>query len=111
MEQWKDEKEALLRRNQQLELKLESLTSELEGMRTRCRQEAQIRGVQSRVFEGIENDTWMSGDDSTVWAEIDKHRRLIKQWARGNASDDMNTARAISEEDKRRLIATLRNIV
>jgi len=80
--------------------KISTLESHLEIARTKLvDQEKKLRQAQARMFKNMDGDTWTSGDDSTVRAEIEKMHARIKDWAKKYALDQMSDMATLKPEE------------
>ena len=76
-----------------LETELEIMRKDVQG------QESQIRKLQEKAFEHMDEDTWITGDDNTICNELVNLRDRIKNWARKYATGDMSSTSKLGPED------------
>ncbi|KAK4252160.1 hypothetical protein C7999DRAFT_10405 [Corynascus novoguineensis] len=74
-------------------------------------QEVRIRQVQALVFEGIGSESWATGDDSTVRADLENLHGRLKCWAKKHAIEDMSQVRELAPEEYGPLIQVLAQVV
>ncbi|KAK4152181.1 hypothetical protein C8A00DRAFT_16488 [Chaetomidium leptoderma] len=74
-------------------------------------QEAQIRQVQTLAFEGIGGNSWASGDDSTIRADLENLHKRLKAWAKKHAVEDMCELKELAAEERDSLITLLARVV
>jgi len=97
--------------NRQLRQQVDSLQSRLDNMEQNLvKQEAQIVQAQAYVFENVKGDTWASGDDDTIRAEIEKLQSRIKSWAKKNAIDEMSSLERLDPDESAAFLELLANV-
>lgn len=95
-----------------LQHEVRRLETELEIMRKNAQgQESQIRKLQEKAFENMDEDTWITGDDSIICNELVNLRDRIKNWARKYAMGDMSSTSKLGPEDFGEFCAYLSKVI
>ncbi|KAK3387752.1 hypothetical protein B0H63DRAFT_521778 [Podospora didyma] len=70
-------------------------------------QETQIRQAQTLAFGGIEGDSWVAGDDSTVRADLETLQGRVKSWAKNYAVKELEIVDCLAPEEYTSLVGLL----
>ncbi|KAK4108031.1 hypothetical protein N656DRAFT_784559 [Canariomyces notabilis] len=98
--------------NRKLRQTIEELESERDSLGRSVKElEAQIRQVQALAFEGIGDDSWAAGDDSTARVDLENLHGRLKAWAKKYAIDEMSEVQGLAPDQFQSFIQLLAQVV